>query len=305
MIKVTRLLTRANGVTRADFARRHHEVSGPLIAAIPEARRHLVRYSQSHAADGTPFASDRADGSDDLWFDDLDGAEAVLSSDAFTRDLVAAEAEFLDPDATRTLVGASTDLVGDAATEAIGDPFPGPAADSFGPLPRGVNHLGITVPDLDAATEFFRSAFGARVAYDGLTPEDPPREGAETEHQLGLPRGSRIRRQRMIQIGLGPGFEVFEIDAPERQRAAGLADFGLNHVSLYVDDIDRALERAVAAGARKLSEVHGNSAHEDTEGNGSVYTAAPWGTLIELQTLPHGHWYDADSEARAWTPPRR
>lgn len=64
------------------------------------------------------------------------------------------------------------------------------------------------------------------------------------------------------------------------------------------------LERVVANGATALSEVHDNSAHEDTEGNGSVYLTAPCGTLIELQTLPHGHWYDADSEAHAWTPPR-
>lgn len=36
-----------------------------------------------------------------------------------------------------------------------------------------------------------------------------------------------------------------------------------------------------------------------------MYVKAPWGMLIELQTLPHGHYYGEDSEADVWTPPTR
>lgn len=39
----------------------------------------------------------------------------------------------------------------------------------------GVNHLGMTVPDMDEATKFFKEAFGAKIAYDGLTLVDEPR----------------------------------------------------------------------------------------------------------------------------------
>ena len=45
------------------------------------------------------------------------------------------------------------------------------------PLPRGIQHIGVTVPDLDAATEFLIQGLGAKVAYDGLTPDDEPRQG--------------------------------------------------------------------------------------------------------------------------------
>ena len=44
----------------------------------------------------------------------------------------------------------------------------------------------------------------------------------------------------------------------------------------------------VAAGGQMLSEVHGNWRYEDTPGNASVYARAPWGTLIELQSIPGG-----------------
>ncbi|WP_448256910.1 PCC domain-containing protein [Microbacterium aurum] len=171
-------------------------------------------------------------------------------------------------------------------------------------VPRGVGHIGVTVPDLEAATRFFRSAFGARVAYDGLTRDDEPRRGAEVERQLGLPAGAAIVAQRMLQIGTGPGFEVFEVETADRQQPAGLADLGWGHVALLVDEIDPVIARAVAAGAEALSAPHGNSRHEDTPGNASVYLRAPWGSIIELQALPGGHWYGSGSEVELWTPPR-
>ena len=38
---------------------------------------------------------------------------------------------------------------------------------------RGIDHAGMTVPDIDAATRFFQDAFGAVTLYDVL-PEDGP-----------------------------------------------------------------------------------------------------------------------------------
>lgn len=170
-----------------------------------------------------------------------------------------------------------------------------------GPLPRGIQHIGVTVPDLDAATTFLVDGLGAQVAYDGLTTDDEPRQGAEVERQLGLPSGAAIHKQRFFVIGEGPGLEVFEISGEQRP-ASGLADFGLNHISLYCDDIEGSLQRLVDAGGEALSEVHENSRHEDSPGNGSVYVRAPWGMLIELQTIPNGHY---DSKAEVWIPSPR
>ncbi|WP_343826688.1 VOC family protein [Falsarthrobacter nasiphocae] len=165
--------------------------------------------------------------------------------------------------------------------------------------------MGVTLPDLEEATRFLVEGLGAKVAYDGLTDQDEPRQGEEVERQLGLPSGAAIRKQRMIVIGEGPGLEVFEIDA-EQRAAAGLADFGLNHRSLYWDDIDGSLERLVAAaGGDALFEVHGNGRYEDTPGNGGVYAKAPWGMLIELQTIPEGHYYPESSESEVWMPSPR
>ncbi|GAA6826849.1 hypothetical protein HpBTM60_36450 [Helicobacter pylori] len=99
---------------------------------------------------------------------------------------------------------------------------------------RGINHVGLTVPSIDAATQFFKKAFGAKVAYDGLSYDDEPREGAEVERQLGLSQGAKIVKQRMIVIGHGANIEMFEIESSNQADPLELEDLGYNHISLFV-----------------------------------------------------------------------
>lgn len=307
MIKMTMFLKRASRISHEEFVDHHVNVHGALMRSIPEGQQHILRYVQTHSSD-TSFSSITPAGFDataEIWFDSAEGLEAVMGSETFRTTVAQDEPTFLDQDATIIMVGEPTDVIGDATTEATAVAPLAQAQDRFGSLPRGINHLGLTVPDLDSATDFLRRAFDAKLAYDGLTPSDPPREGEETERQLGLPQGAKILRQRMMEIGYGPSIEMFEVSTPQQQPAAALTDLGWNHASIYVDDIDAALQRAVAAGGTALSEPHGNSPHEDTEGNASVYVRAPWGTLFELQSIPNGHWYDQTSEIRVWTPPAR
>ena len=75
-----------------------------------------------------------------------------------------------------------------------------PERDDFAPLPRGIHHLGMTVPDIDAATTFLRAALGARVCYDGVTAQDTPREGAELERILGLPLATPQMRMALFVL---------------------------------------------------------------------------------------------------------
>lgn len=167
----------------------------------------------------------------------------------------------------------------------------------------GINHLGITVPNINEATDFFKAAFGAKIAYDGLSYDDEPRTGKTTTHQLGISETTKIIKQRMLVIGeQGPGLELFEMQADNQTNPVGLQDLGINHISLFVSDIEKALAKAVAAGGKPLSEIHGNSRYEDTEGSSSVYVTAPWGSLIELQSIPNGYYYPEYSESKVWTP---
>jgi len=167
---------------------------------------------------------------------------------------------------------------------------------------KGINHIGLTVLDIEEATTFLKEAFDAKIAYDALTYNDQPREGEEVERMLGLSKGAKIVRQRMIVIGEGANIEMFEIESSNQKEPLKLEDLGFNHISLMVDHIEDVLENVKRAGAEPLSETHGNSTYEDSEGSKSVYVKAPFNALIELQSIPNGYYYPNDSEANVFIP---
>ena len=83
---------------------------------------------------------------------------------------------------------------------------------------RGIEHVGITVPDVEAAARFLIDAFGAEVLYDMPAPEraegDPyPDEQA----RLGTRPGARWITTKVLRLGDGPGIELFEY-ADDEQR---------------------------------------------------------------------------------------
>lgn len=171
-------------------------------------------------------------------------------------------------------------------------------------LPRGIDHVGLTVPDVAAASDFLAQALGAVVVYDVVTAATGPMQGPETEQQLGIAPGSQVARVRLLRIGNGPSIELFEMrHAPQRPPLA-LDDFGWNHVCFYVDDLDQAAQRFVAAGGTLLTPPHGIGGIEGGSGrprNRGVYGRPPWGGLIELLTYPDGIGYPNPNLTR-WTP---
>ncbi|WP_456302162.1 VOC family protein, partial [Streptomyces diastaticus] len=114
---------------------------------------------------------------------------------------------------------------------------------------RGIDHVGVTVPDLEAATRFLVDALGAEVLYDTLPAGQGPVGGPETEQRLGVPPGTRQLAIRMMALPDGPGLELFAYEPPGRSPALP-SDLGWQHLALYLDDLDAARARAVAAGAR-------------------------------------------------------
>ena len=172
------------------------------------------------------------------------------------------------------------------------------------PLPaRGVDHIGITVPDVDSAAHFFEQAFGAVAVYDVLPLGGKPMQGADTEHQLGLTPGASIVHMRLMRIGDGPSLELFQIDGATKEKPVTINGMGLTHIGLYVDDIQAAAARFQAAGGTLLSPVHPLAGVEAGKQNAGVYGTAPWGSLIELLTYPDGITYTTNSHVTRWTPP--
>ena len=169
--------------------------------------------------------------------------------------------------------------------------------------PRGIDHVGLTVPDLEAASRFLEEALGAIPLYDVQAPDAPPMAGAAAEKQLGLPSGAKIVHMRLLRVGEGPSLELFQVADASQRGAAALPDLGLQHIALYVDDIDEAAARFEAAGGELLSSPNALVGAEAAPRNRWLYGRTPWGTLIELITYPDGVKVPNATPDR-WTPPQ-
>ena len=167
---------------------------------------------------------------------------------------------------------------------------------------RGVEHLGITVPDLKAASEFFVAAFDACFLYDNHTPNDSPMSGPEVEARLGLAPGAAIYAVQMLRLGEGPSIELFEMRAPDQRPAHRPSDFGLQHFCIYVDDLAEAFTKFQAAGGELLTGPNPLTGAEAGEGNAFRYGRTPWGMIVEFLTAPSPMAFEAQSALRRWKP---
>lgn len=162
--------------------------------------------------------------------------------------------------------------------------------------------MGLTVPCVEAATAFFAAALGARVLYDTLRHEDGPVCGAQAERRLGVPAGTQELAIRMLALPDGPGVELFEFRGPRQRDPAIPADLGWQHVAIYVDDVDAAARRVVAAGGQVLSDPTPLPRIEAGPRNRFVYCATPWGSTLELVSYPDPQPYEATTPLRRWRP---
>jgi catechol 2,3-dioxygenase-like lactoylglutathione lyase family enzyme/sugar lactone lactonase YvrE len=168
--------------------------------------------------------------------------------------------------------------------------------------PRGIEHIGITVPDHDAAVEFFKAAFGAETLFSLVRKGAKPMGAAEMHTKNGLAMGTAIVAITMMRLQNGPNVEIFEIDRPGGVLGQGIADFGISHVSLTVDAIDLVTQRFASAGGVLLDGPYPLSEQEEGKGNCGRFGWTPWGMLIEFESFESPIAYDAEARTTRWLP---
>jgi catechol 2,3-dioxygenase-like lactoylglutathione lyase family enzyme len=135
-----------------------------------------------------------------------------------------------------------------------------------------LDHVGIVVDDLAAATAFFFEL--------GLTLQgEAPVEGGVVDRVVGL-QGVRAEIA-MMETPDGHGrLELTKFHAPSGQRGDRYAPantLGLRHVAFAVDDIDAVVARMRAHGAELVGEVE---RYEDSYR--LCYVRGPEGIIVEL-----------------------
>lgn len=131
------------------------------------------------------------------------------------------------------------------------------------------NHVGLCVTDLQRSREFYENALDFAFWWE-LTPEELPDEATTKLLQLDAPLG--LNAVYLVRDGLVLELLSYVPDRYEPARRRSMAETGLTHISLAVDDVDAAISRIEEFGGTVIPETN----------IGAVMVRDPDGQLIEL-----------------------
>jgi catechol 2,3-dioxygenase-like lactoylglutathione lyase family enzyme len=171
------------------------------------------------------------------------------------------------------------------------------------PVPgvRGLEHVALTVPDMDEAIRFFVDVLGCEHFYDiGPFRDD---DGDWFETNLGLDPRCVVPRGALLRCGNGSNFELFQYEAPDQRREMPrMSDVGGLHLAFYVDDIHAAVADLEERGITVLGGIKDGIGVEGGPGTAFTHFYSPWGALLELVSFPQGKAYMEGRERFLWRP---
>jgi catechol 2,3-dioxygenase-like lactoylglutathione lyase family enzyme len=163
----------------------------------------------------------------------------------------------------------------------------------------GTDHVGFTVPDIEAATRFFVDVIGCSLVFEigpFLSDDD------WMQRQLGVDPRAVIRKLRMFRCKTGASFELFEYAlAGANPTPPRNSDVGGHHIAFYVDDLNEAVAYLKSNGI----EVQGDPVTMESgpsKGLSWVYFLSPWGMQLELVSYPAGMAVTDANPGALWSP---
>ncbi len=162
---------------------------------------------------------------------------------------------------------------------------------------RGLDHFGMTVPDMEQAVDFFCDVLGCQELYQ--LGSFRIEEGDWMAENLNVHPRAEITNMRMIRCGHGTNIELFEYAAPDKRvELPRNSDNGSSHLCIYVDNIFTAVDYLRSQGVKVLGEPSLLSGAE--AGEYWCYFLSPWGAQLELVSYPNGRGYEQHTTKRLW-----
>lgn len=174
-----------------------------------------------------------------------------------------------------------------------------PALADTMPGVRGVNHIGITVPDLAQAEAFFTNVMACQKAMSfGPFSDD---KGTFMQDVLDVDPRAVIEQITMMRCGFGSNIELFHYTAPDQKTVTPRnSDIGGHHIAFYVDDIDAVAaylkDKGLKVNMGPIPVSEGPAA-----GQSILYFSAPWGLQLEAISFPKGMAYEKDGGPILWS----
>lgn len=168
------------------------------------------------------------------------------------------------------------------------------------PGARRVDHVALTVPDLDVAIRFAVGPLGGELVY-----RLPPLAHDDDWMQRHLDVHPRaVAEIALVRLGPTTNLEFFEYKAPDHDGIPPRpCDVGSTHLGFLVEDVDTAA--AVLRDEYGLR-MHGPAStvevNSPSAGTRWVRLSAPWGMPIELRSVPSPLPYERHTRARRFGP---
>ncbi|MGL6236150.1 MAG: VOC family protein [Segniliparus sp.] len=149
--------------------------------------------------------------------------------------------------------------------------------------PRPINHIGISVPDIDKAIEWYAEVLGYRL-FAGPTILDindrPPVQALDV-------LGGKFKRVKIAHLstGYGTGIELFQSVDPSQEAESNEVEFyrnGIFHICVTDPNIEDLIEKIVDTGGSQISRIWDD--RPPLNKFKMVYCRDPFGTIIEIHT---------------------
>jgi len=168
------------------------------------------------------------------------------------------------------------------------------------PGARNVDHIGVSVPNLDQAISFFRDVLGATFLFrfdEGPGTDNP----ADLEKTLGVDPTSKLRIA-MMRLGPSLNLELMEYRTPGQNCSVPKnSDVDVPHIAFWVEDMEVAAKYLAKHGCPLLAGPFQSDQGPRT-GQQIRYFSAPWGIALELLYRPDHMPYEKETQSRLFGP---
>lgn len=143
---------------------------------------------------------------------------------------------------------------------------------------KGIDHVGINVPDIDRAMTFFSEILG----FEKATELDLVELDESWKKRYKIHKNAAIERIVIIQSSNDSKIELFQYKSKKGNMEVPYGDdLAWYHIAFYTDDIYKSVAYLKSKGVTFLDDPIINS-------NGELWTyfLSPWGTQMELVSQP-------------------
>ncbi|WP_076606235.1 VOC family protein [Cystobacter fuscus] len=163
----------------------------------------------------------------------------------------------------------------------------------------GIDHVGITVPNLREAEKFFSEIFGC-VAVTKIGPHSMT-NSLSNDRKTQVPARAKSMTLKMLRCGHGSNIELFEYeDSKGKTAPPDHEDLGGHHIAFYTDDVKAGVAYLKSKGITVIGEPM-TMTSGDTAGETWVHFLTPWGLEMELVGYPKGKAYEKRAPVKLWS----